>query len=286
MKKTIVKTVVVTGASTGIGRGICKVLLAKGWRVFGSVRRREDGARLAGEFGGSFTPLLFDVTDPRAIAEARPQVAEALGGDTLSGLVNNAGIALGGLLVYMTPGEIAQQLAVNVQGPLNVTQAFLPLLGTDPSRKGEKGRIVMISSVGGTSATPFMGAYNTSKFALEGMSEALRRELMLFGIDVLVIAPGPVKTPIWTKGTALSDPRYLDSPYARVLEKLKPLLKDAAGGGLEPEAIGEAVYTALTAPHPKTRTVISPEPVGQFLANHLPKRMVDRMMGKRLGLIN
>jgi hypothetical protein len=184
----------------------------------------------------------------------------------------------------MTPEEIGEQLAVNVQGPLNVTQAFLPLLGTDKARKGKRGRIVMMSSVGGTSATPFMGAYNTSKFALEGMSEALRRELMLFGIDVLVVAPGPIKTPIWTKSRALTDPRYTQGPYAKVLQKMLLLLKEKVGESLEPEAVGEIVLTALTAAHPKTRSVITPTRFQHFLQNRLPKRWVDGMMAKMLDL--
>jgi NAD(P)-dependent dehydrogenase (short-subunit alcohol dehydrogenase family) len=284
MKSANGKSVVVTGASTGIGWGTVKVLVAGGFRVFGSVRKAQDGAKLAAEFGPAFTPLVFDVTDRAAIAAGAAKVAAALGGETLSGLVNNAGIAVAGLLVYMTPEEIGEQLAVNVQGPLNVTQAFLPLLGTDKNRKGKPGRIVMMSSVGGTSATPFMGAYNTSKFALEGMSEALRRELMLFGIDVLVVAPGPIKTPIWTKSKAMTDPRYTEGPYAKVLEKMKLLMKDAAGGGLEPEAVGEVVLAILTAARPPTRKVITPTRVQHFLQNRLPKRWIDGMMARMLDL--
>jgi len=278
------KSVVVTGASTGIGRGVAKVLAGRGFRVFGSVRKAEDGARLKAEFGPAFVPLVFDVTDRHAIAAGAARVADALAGETLTGLVNNAGIAVAGLLVYMRPDEIAEQLAVNVQGPLNVTQAFLPLLGTDKSRTGRPGRIVMMSSVGGTSATPFMGAYNTSKFALEGMSEALRRELMLFGIDVLVVAPGPIDTPIWTKSKAMQDPRYTEGPYAKVLAKMKLLMKDAVGNSLGPEAVGELVAKLLTARNPPARSVITPTPVQHFLQNRLPKRWVDGMMAKMLDL--
>jgi hypothetical protein len=287
MKNSVIagaKSVVVTGASTGIGWGTAKVLVANGFKVFGSVRNAEDGARLAAELGPPFTPLIFDVTDRQAIAVGAAKVADGLGGETLSGLVNNAGVAIAGLLIYMTPEEISRQLAINVQGQLNVTQAFLPLLGTDSFRTGGPGRIVMISSVGGTSATPFMGAYNTSKFALEGMSEALRRELMLFGIDVLVVAPGPIRTPIWTKSKVLDDPRYTEGPYAKVLDKLKLLMKEAVDSGLEPEVVGEVVLAVLTDARPKVRTVVTPTPVQHFLQNYLPKRFVDRMMAKMLDL--
>jgi NAD(P)-dependent dehydrogenase (short-subunit alcohol dehydrogenase family) len=277
-------SVVVTGASTGIGWGTVKVLRARGFHVYGSVRSGQDAERLSTEFGAGFTPLLFDVTDRPAVFEASQAVKAALNGEPLCGLVNNAGIAIPGLLMMMQPQEVEHQLAVNVTGTLNVTQAFAPLLGAKPGFHGRPGRIVMMSSVGGTSATPFLGAYNTSKFALEGMSEALRRELMRYGVDVLVIAPGAVKTPIWGKNQVLSEPRYAEGPYAGALEKMRALVRDSAATGLEPEIIGEAVYQALTAPHPPVRRVITPTPVQHFLTNHLPKRMVDRMIAKMLGL--
>src|ERR1700686_3275899 len=183
------KSIVVTGSSTGIGWGIAKVLIGKGFRVFGSVRKAADGERLSREFGPNFMPLIFDVTDVAAVAEAADQVAAALGGETLFGLVNNAGIAVAGPLLYLKLDEFRQQIEINLTGQLIVTQAFAPLLGADRSRKGEAGRIVMISSVGGKNANPFLGPYNASKFGLEGMAEALRRELMIFGIDVIVVAP-------------------------------------------------------------------------------------------------
>src|SRR6201991_2997030 len=186
------KSIVVTGSSTGIGWGIAKVLIQKGFRVFGSVRKPADGERLTKEFGPNFVPVQFDVTDAAAVAKGAEQVAAALGGDTLAGLVNNAGIAVAGPLLYMKVDEFKQQIEVNLTGQLIVTQAFAPLRGFDRSRKGEPGRIVMISSVGGKNANPFLGPYNASKFGLEGLSESLRRELMLFGIDVVVVAPGAV----------------------------------------------------------------------------------------------
>ncbi len=193
------KSVVITGVSTGIGHASARSLLARGFRVFGSLRDPSDASRLAAEFGPAFTALAFDVTDPGAVAAAASTVRDALGDATLSGLVNNAGIAVPGPLLELPLAAFQHQLAVNVTGTLIVTRAFAPLLGTDRSRTGPPGRIVMLSSVGGTMAWPFLGAYNTSKFALEGFSEALRREMMLFGIDVVIIRPGPVATAIWEK---------------------------------------------------------------------------------------
>ncbi len=277
------QSVVVTGVSTGIGRAIAEVLVGHGFRVFGSVRRGEDGARLKEELGPLFTPLVFDTTDREAVFAAAGQVKAVLNGEPLFGLVNNAGIAVAGLLLYMRPDEIRQQLDVNLQGTLNATQAFAPLLGAAAGFAGTPGKIVMISSVAGTSATPFMGAYNISKFGLEGMSEALRRELMLFGVDVAVIAPGAVKTPIWSKGLALDDARYTEGPFAASLAKMRELVRSKAHIGLEPEAIGRATYRALTGRAP-VRQVLTPEPVLHFLLNHLPKRVVDRMFARMLAL--
>ncbi|MBA4210573.1 MAG: oxidoreductase, partial [Parvibaculum sp.] len=193
------KSVVVTGVSTGIGNAAARVLAKKGFRVFGSVRKEADAAALKKDLGESFVPLVFDVTDEAGVARAAAEVRAALGGEKLAGLVNNAGIAVSGPLIDLDPDEFRKQMEVNVTGPFLVTQAFAPLLGTDRALKGEPGRIVNISSVAGIRAMPFLGPYAASKFALEGFSEALRRELMMFGIDVVVIGPGPVKTAIWDK---------------------------------------------------------------------------------------
>ena len=165
------KSVVVTGASTGIGWGCVKVLIAEGFRVFGSVRKQAHADRLSEEFGANFTPLTFDVTDEAAIAAGASRMEAALGGETLFGLVNNAGIAVPGPLLSLKIDDFMRQLAVNLAGPLIVTQAFAPLLGVDRSRKGTPGRIVMISSVGGRNGPPFLGAYAASKWPwLRGFS--------------------------------------------------------------------------------------------------------------------
>src|SRR5438477_8562922 len=214
------RSVVVTGASTGIGWACVKVLIASGFHVFGSVRKQADAERLAKEFGNSFTPLIFDVTDEAAVAVGAKQVETALAGATLFGLVNNAGIAVPGPLLYLKVDDFKNQMAVNLTGQLIVTQAFAPLLGADRERTGAPGRIVMISSVGGKNALPFVGPYAASKFALEGLSESLRRELMVFGIDVIVVAPGAVATPIWDKSDVDVTP-YANTPYASALDKMK-----------------------------------------------------------------
>lgn len=273
------KTVVITGVSTGIGRAAAKVLLDKGFRVFGSVRNEADAARLKSDLGVHFTPLLFDVTDPVAVADAAERVKAALGGKALYGLVNNAGIAVPGPLLHLKIEEFRRQLDVNLTGQLIVIQAFTPLLdGEHP------GRIVMISSVGGRNASPFVGPYNTSKFGLEGFSESLRRELMVYGIDVIVIAPGAIATPIWDKANAVDVGPYAHTVYAPALQKTKEKMIDLGRKGLPPEKIGEAIWKALTVAHPKTRYTITPDPLMDIAMRFLPKRWADRMYAKMLGL--
>jgi NAD(P)-dependent dehydrogenase (short-subunit alcohol dehydrogenase family) len=278
------KTVVVTGASTGIGWGCAKILIKKGFKVFGSVRKEADGERLKKEFGASFTPLLFDITDAAAVKRGADQVAAVLGSETLLGLVNNAGIAVPGPLLFLDIDELRHQLEVNVVGQMIVTQAFAPLLGADPSRKGKRGRIVMISSVGGRNASPFVGPYNASKFALEGLSEALRRELMIYGIDVIVVAPGAVATPIWDKADTVDVARYANTPYAAALEKIKAFMIENGRKGFPPEKIGRAVLAALTLRKPKVHYTVTPDPFQNWMVTTLPKRMVDNIIAGRLGL--
>lgn len=278
------KTVVVTGASTGIGWGCAKVLIKKGFKVFGSVRKEADAERLKKEFGANFTPLLFDVTDAAAVRRGAEQAAAALGSETLTGLVNNAGIAVPGPLLFLDIDELRHQLEVNVIGQMVVTQAFAPLLGADPLRKGKRGRIVMISSVGGRNASPFVGPYNASKFALEGLSEALRRELMIYGIDVIVVAPGAVATPIWDKADTVDVARYANTPYAAALEKIKAFMIENGRKGFPPERIGQAVWRALTLRKPKVHYTVTPDPFQNWMVTTLPKRMVDNIIAGRLGL--
>lgn len=279
------KTAVVTGASTGIGWACAKVLIARGFRVFGSVRKKVDADRLSKAFGAPFTPLFFDVTDETAVKDAARTVAAELGGATLTGLVNNAGIAVSGPLLHIEPAELALQLEVNVVGQLTVTQAFAPLLGAAPGAAADHpGRIVMMSSVGGRVGSPFVGPYNASKFALEGLSEALRRELMVYGVDVILIAPGAVATPIWDKADAVEITRFANTPFARPIENVRTYMLKLGRAGFPPEKIGETVHAALTSARPKTRYVVTPQPLTNWLTLNLPKRTVDNMVASRLGL--
>jgi NAD(P)-dependent dehydrogenase (short-subunit alcohol dehydrogenase family) len=278
------RSVVITGASTGIGWASAKLLLDRGFRVFGSVRKQADADRLKTEFGTKFTPLIFDVTDEAAVLAAAREVRAALGGETLAGLVNNAGIAVAGPVLELAADEFRRQMEVNLIGPIISTQAFAPLLGADPQLKGAKGRIVMISSIAGKNGSPLTSAYAASKHALEGLSESLRRELMLFGVDVVVVAPGAVKTPIWSKAEEVDISVYQNSPYFPALKKVRAFMMHLGTIGLPAEDIAEKVFAALTLPSPKTRYTIVPDPFRQIVMGLLPKRTIDKLIAKRLGL--
>ena len=279
------QSVVITGASTGIGWATAKLLLDRGFRVFGSVRKQADADRLKSEFGANFTPLLFDVTDEAAVLAAAREVRAALGGEALFGLVNNAGIAVAGPVLELAADEFRRQMDVNVVGPIIATQAFGPLLGSDPSLKGPRGRIVMISSVAGKNGNPLTAAYAASKHAIEGLSESLRREMMLFGIDVIIIAPGPVKTPIWSKAEEVDISAYKNSPFFPALERIRKFMLHLGETGLPAEKIAERIADALTSASPKVRYQITPDPMRHLVTAVLPKRMVDKIIAKRLGLL-
>jgi NAD(P)-dependent dehydrogenase (short-subunit alcohol dehydrogenase family) len=279
------QSVVITGASTGIGWATAKLLLDRGFRVFGSVRKQADADRLKSEFGANFTPLLFDVTDEAAVLAAAREVRAALGGATLFGLVNNAGIAVAGPVLELAADEFRRQMDVNVIGPIIATQAFGPLLGADSSLKGKPGRIVMISSVAGKNGNPLMSAYSASKHAIEGLSEGLRREMMLYGIDVVIIAPGAVKTPIWAKAEEVDFSVYKNSPFFPALEKIRKVTQHLSEIGLPPEKIAERIFLALTAAAPNVRYTITPQPLQYLMAAILPKRTIDKVIAKRLGLL-
>lgn len=276
---------VITGVSTGIGRAIAKSLIDAGWRVFGSVRKDADAKAASAALGANFAPLVLDVTDAAAIKAAAATVEAALGGATLGALVNNAGIAVAGPLRYLPLADLERQLDVNLFGPIRTTQAFLPMLGADRRFKGPPGRIVNMSSVAGKIASPFMAPYAISKHALEAMSESLRRELMVHGIDVIIIGPGAIKTPIWAKADEIDVAPYAKTEYGPLLQKMKELMAAFGAAGLPPEDVGALVLRALTAKTPETRYAILRNKLMMWtLPNILPKRLIDRMVAKRFGV--
>jgi len=276
----------VTGASTGIGRAAVKVLVANGWRVFAGVRKAVDADSLRQEFGDKVEPLLFDVTDGAAVRAAADDVRAKLGGRTLKGLVNNAGMALGGPLALQPVEEIRAVWEVNVLGAVIVSQAFIPLLGADAALTGGPGRIVNITSVAGKLAPPFVGDYAMSKHALEAFTDSLRRELMLYGIDVIAIGPGAVLTPIWDKAEKGDETVYANTDFAAALKSFKDyFIADGRKTGLPAERVGEAIHWALTTPKPRARYAVVPNRLFNWtLPMMLPKRVVDRLIAKQFGL--
>ena len=281
------KDVVVTGVSTGIGWGTTKVLVSKGFRVFGSVRKQSDADRLQREFGDGFVPLIMDITDAEAVNHAAKKVGSMIGDGNLAGLVNNAGIVVSGPLLYLRPAEYRRQLDVNMIAPLVVIQAFAPLLGTDKQRQGSAGRIVNISSTGAKVAIPFIGAYSASKSGLEGMSDGLRRELMVFGIDVVVIEPGVVNTAMYDKGEKEDLSEFRRTEYWEAMQNFqKFILAEARNYGLSPERLGEAVHVALSTAKPNTRYAVVPQRFKNWtLPRLLPARMLDGVLAKQFGFL-
>jgi NAD(P)-dependent dehydrogenase (short-subunit alcohol dehydrogenase family) len=279
------RSVVITGVSTGIGWATAKLLLERGFQVFGSVRKAVDADRLKTEFGANFIPLTFDVTDEAAVLSAAREVRAALAGETLAGLVNNAGIAVTGPVLELSADEFRRQMEVNFIGPVIATQAFAPLLGSDPSLKGPRGKIVMMSSVAGKNGSPLSSPYVASKHAIEGLSESLRREMMLFGIDVIIIAPGAVKTPIWNKADEVDISAYKSSPYFPALERVRDFMLHLSEIGSPPERIASRIADVLTSANPRVRYEITPDPMRHLVTALLPKRIVDRIIAKRLGLL-
>lgn len=277
------KTIVVTGASTGIGYAIAERFAKSRWTVFGSVRKPEDGRRLRDELG--VKALQFDVTDRAAIAAAAEEVSAALNGRTLGGLVNNAGLSLVGPLLDMPIETFRLQMEVNLTGPVQVQQAFAPLLGTDRAREGQPGRIAQISSVSGSMGFPFLGAYCASKHALEGMSESLRRELLQFGIEVSIVAPGAIVTPIWEKGGLSDVSQYANTPFGSAMKRFEEEMGKAGQAGLPASRVADAVWHAMTARRPKLRYEVIPRKFREYtLPRLLPKRTADRFIAKMLGI--
>jgi NAD(P)-dependent dehydrogenase (short-subunit alcohol dehydrogenase family) len=270
-------TVLVTGASTGIGEATVLHLKTLGFDAVGAVRKDADAERL--EARGVRT-VRIDVTDADQIAAARDQ----LGDTALAGLVNNAGIAVAAPLEFLPVDRLREQLEINLIGQMAVTQAFLPAL------RRARGRIVMVSSIGGRVALPLVSAYNASKFGLEGMSDSLRRELMPHGVDVILIEPGGVKTPIWAKGEQLADEMMEDVPpeaerlYGRMIEALRAETKKIEQErGIEPHEVAEAIGTALTTSRPRARYVVGGDAkVRAPMARFLPPRVMDRLIARAL----
>ena len=258
--------VLVTGASSGIGAAIARELVVGGFRVFGTIRRPEDEAALV---IGGVAPIRMDVTDASSIAAARVAVERALAGRPFSGLVNNAGIPAAGPLELVPLDDLRRVLEVNLVGAVAVTQTFLPLL------KASRGRIINISSLAGRTALPFLGPYAASKFALEAVSDSLRRELTPFGVGVVVIEPGNIQSKIWDKVEAMDLGVYRGTPYEGALIRVRNEALRAGRRAPPATLVARAVLRAISARRPPARIVVTEHPWIEELIARMPDRLLD-----------
>jgi NAD(P)-dependent dehydrogenase (short-subunit alcohol dehydrogenase family) len=279
------RSVVITGASTGIGEACALRLDAMGFRVFAGVRKDADGAALRAKASERLTPVRIDVTDPASIASARDAVAAAVGDAGISGIVNNAGVAVAGPMESVPIADLRQQIEVNVIGQVAVTQAFMALL------RMQRGRVVFMGSVAGRMATPFAGPYAASKHALEAITDAMRMELRPWKMHVAIIEPGSIKTPIWDKTDAMADRMEREmSPqghrlYDTAVKTMRKFAAEAGGRGIPPDVVAKAVAHALTARKPKTRYLVGTDARLQAaLRVVVPDRLLDMLVERQLGL--
>ncbi|PIG92262.1 SDR family oxidoreductase [Gloeocapsopsis sp. IPPAS B-1203] len=276
--------VVITGASTGIGAACAIRLDQLGFQVFAGVRKEADAQALQQTASPKLTPIFLDVSDLDSIAASVENVAIAVENSALIGLVNNAGIAVAAPLEFIPITEFRRQLEVNTTAQLAVTQAFLPLL------RSARGRIVNMGSITGRSATPFLGAYSASKFALEALTDALRLELRPWGIWVAIIEPGAIATPIWQKSLAQADILQQNLPYSahelygRAMDTASKGAANLAQKGISPDQVAQAVVRALTAKRPKTRYLVGQDARIRAMLKFLPDRIVDEITAKAMNL--
>jgi NAD(P)-dependent dehydrogenase (short-subunit alcohol dehydrogenase family) len=282
---TAPKSVVITGASTGIGAACALHLDKLGLRVFAGVRRQADAEALKSKASSRLVAIALDVADSLSVSTAASAVAGAVGDAGLDGLLNNAGVVVTGQVEFLPLPELRRQLEINVVGQVAVTQAFLPLI------RVARGRIVNMGSIAGRLATPFSSAYGASKFALEALTDALRLELAPWGISVSIIEPGAVATPIWEKGMKNGAAMLAAAPpealvlYAEALEAFKKTSEHSAKNAADPMDVARAVEHALTAAKPKTRYVVGRQArIGAAMALLVPDRMRDTMVAKAMRL--
>jgi NAD(P)-dependent dehydrogenase (short-subunit alcohol dehydrogenase family) len=299
-----VPTALITGASTGIGKATALHLARAGWDVLAGVRATAAGEALLAESGGGgasgasagsgsgdggnaggggLTPVQLDITDAAQIAAATELVEQRTGARGLDALVNNAGIAVGGPLEMLPMEELRGLMDVNFFGQIAVTQALIPAL-----RKA-RGRIVLLSSIGGLITTPYMAPYHASKYALEAVGNALRVELARSHIQVALIEPGSVATPIWDKGNELIDgvevPEELQQYYGHVPKAMEKTLRDTAKRGVPPERVAKVIAGALTAKRMRARYLIGLDAHAMVWASRLlPDLVFDRVLRRAVGV--
>ena len=274
------RAILITGVSSGIGYAMTKEFINRNYTIFGSVRKPQDAQRLKTELGENFIPLIFDVTDQASIERAADQVQSHLKGSGLGGLVNNAGITVVGPVEHLSIDKVVYNFDVNVLGIFRVIKTFLPLLGTRRNHPNLPGRILNISSVAGRISAPYMASYTGTKYALEGISHCLRKELLPFGIDVVIIGPGQVQTPIWDKGSL---DEFKDTQYASSMMKFFTYLTTKGRAGMAPDECSRRIADIFETKKPKTRyALVQNKSRDWTLPLLLPDRVMDRIFLKNL----
>jgi NAD(P)-dependent dehydrogenase (short-subunit alcohol dehydrogenase family) len=268
------KAILVTGANSGIGRAAAEYLASHGFHVYAGARNTSALEDLRGN--PNITPVKLDVTNPGDVSEAKKIIEQKTAG--LFGLVNNAGIIKAGPLMDVGVEDLREQFEVNLFGVHQITQAVFPLL------LKEKGRIVMMSSDSGFFATPFVGPYCSSKFALEGYADSLRREVISYGVKVILIEPGRITTPIWNKGEQiLHNGRYAQSIFWEEAKAMGEYsIRKGKTSGLPPVEVAKTVYHVLTAENPKLRYIVADNKFEYQMMKILPDWYVDKLVLKKI----
>ena len=276
------KFALVTGASSGLGLSAIGPLIENGYMVLATVRNEPDAHQLTKSYPQNCKAILMDVQYTTSVKTAFTQIEDLVGQTGLQVLVNNAGIAVAGPLEHLPIAEFQRQLDVNLTGVLRTTQAFLPLL----RRSKEKARIIQISSVSGLFASAFLGAYAASKFGLEGMSDALRRELAIWGIKVIILEPGPIKTRIWGKSLSIAH-AYENTAYGPILKKADEAIIRIEEKALPTRRFSQVLVKAVLSSSPRKRYIIHKYPILiRFIAHFIPSSWIDYFVVRRLKKIH
>ena len=274
------KNIIITGVSSGIGRDALRLLHQKGYHIFGSVRKETDAKLLIEAYPQGFTPLIFDVQDQDAVSQAAKVVYDTC--DRIDALINNAGIAVPGPLQFVSEADFEKQMDANLKSVRRITNTFLPLLGATTDFKGAPGRIINISSVSGLFSSPFNGPYSISKHALESMTDVYRRELRRYGIKVMAIEPGPIKTKIWGKNLN-SMAQFADTDYYDILQKADKMIENTEKNALPVARTSNVILKCISKKHPKTRYIVHKNAfVFKIVANYLPDKLVDWFIQRSL----
>ena len=278
------KSIMITGISTGIGRGTLDYFVSKGFHVYGSVRSTKDANRLKRIYKDKLTTIIFDVTKLAQLKKAAAFIKKDLNDSNLLALVNNAGTSFPGPLLRQSVKDFEKQIDINLNGAFRVIKYFAPLCGAEKNNNYKKGVIFNISSLSGKIGMPGLGAYTASKHGLEGLSQSLRRELLRYGVDVVIIGPGPIKSEIFNK----VDKKFLESlkksDYANAAKLIPKRNKNALKIAFPAIEVGKLIFNALHNPNRKSRYTITPHTMMYWTGPMtISDRMLDRMIQKRSG---